>query len=719
MKTRLLIIFAIGIIGFVAIPYSYASCAAPLFGPPGPCFDSFMVFTDTPLTEQSIMENYARNIEMNYGNWQMSDRNWSGDGAELELPAIICTEFVADNMKQYRMAKWVDSQTISSFENHRDDSLCDKWLAPIDDGIKVVWNKPNYLPNDVGIVIVTAMESNLDDQKIDYFDIHVWSDTDHDGIKLTMTETGNASGIFESKVSFTTTEQSRGIHLLVEDAVYAEHKSNVGSAKIVNENKTQQTVDEPDEHSFNISNMQKFEIWSEQSVQVLGTQIKISGILCPSPYDLFEMEPFYHEESSEQMHDDGFLVMRYLTKPDGTIESQMRNNYEHDCSEPIPQYFHADQLGQYKVNAVATWNSNGVQSISSNVATITVTEPIFDYVVESVTVDNKKWVVRAPVDWSVDGNSILFQVWIDYESEDRKNSLVLISPEGVIQKELDFSGSDISDIDHARIAPTNDMIHILEDGKMYRYVLATDEIIALNTEGGHVHFFDYYLYPEDEFDNYSIVYSVENQDSYPDDPDSKYSLLIMDELIEHDTDSTHSEFFSNIENPNFHFSPDGKKILFIKTIDAGYGWADRVPAYIDAQDYGPHIIPNVDLNCSNLLQWAPSGEMVVYQDNRCGRTVNSGMFGLVTLDGYHEKLIPPIDPSTKSYPSSFVVSPDGSTIIYVTSDGKSEFGKTGDYYKLTFAKPIPEFEAITILMLSLAIIPIVLFSRKPQFGVLR
>ena len=67
------------------------------------------------------------------GDWQTSNRDWSNEDIALDLPAIICTEFVADGMKQYRMAKWVDSYTISSFENHRDDSLCDKWLAPIDD----------------------------------------------------------------------------------------------------------------------------------------------------------------------------------------------------------------------------------------------------------------------------------------------------------------------------------------------------------------------------------------------------------------------------------------------------------------------------------------------------------------------------------------------------------------------------------------------------------
>jgi len=235
MKTRLLIIFTIGIIGFTSIPYSYASCAAPLLEPPGPCFDSFSMFTDTSLTEKSIMENYARNIELNYGDWHMSNRNWDNEDKPLNLPAIICTEFVADGIKQYRMAKWVDSQTISSFENHRDDSLCDKWLPPIDDGVKIRWDKPNYLSNDVGALKVDDKDMNLDYKKIDSFDIHVWSDIDHKGIELTVTETDIDNGIFEGTVFFTPEDESIGTRLLVEDAVYADHKSNVGSARIINE----------------------------------------------------------------------------------------------------------------------------------------------------------------------------------------------------------------------------------------------------------------------------------------------------------------------------------------------------------------------------------------------------------------------------------------------------------------------------------------------------
>ena len=72
------------------------------------------------------------------------------------------------------------------------------------------------------------------------------------------------------------------------------------------------------------------------------------------------------------------------------------------------------------------------------------------------------------------------------------------------------------------------------------------------------------------------------------------------------------------------------------------------------------------------------------------------------------KNIPPINPSTKSYPSSFVVSPDGSTIVYVTSDGKSDFGESGNFHKLILAKPISEFRTIAIMVFGLSALPIFL-----------
>lgn len=203
--------------------YAYAACAAPLFGFSGPCFDSFMI-SHEPLTEKSIMEDLTTNIEINYDSWQVSNRDWPQYDRELKLPAIICTEFVADGFIQYRMAKWQDATTISSFEDHRNDFLCDKWLPPIVFEYKILWDKSYYSPNGTGILKVIDNEMNLDNIIMDVFEVHVWSDTDHKGIQLTVIETDMNTGIFTGKVFFTTEYESSGARLLVEDAVHAKYK---------------------------------------------------------------------------------------------------------------------------------------------------------------------------------------------------------------------------------------------------------------------------------------------------------------------------------------------------------------------------------------------------------------------------------------------------------------------------------------------------------------
>ena len=239
MRTRILIFF-IGIIALSSIiiannldiQRAYAACAATIL--PQPCFDSYMG-SHEPMTQKSIMESFARNIESRYPDWEMSDRNWDDFDEKLNLPAIICTEFVADGVKQYRMAKWVDTFRISSFENHRNDWMCNKWLPLVDDGITIGWDKSHYLSDGTGTVLVTDKDMNLDDKKIDSFKMHVHSDIDHTGIQLMMTETAEDSGIFEGTVFFTTTDESSGNGLLVEDAVHARHKENYNFSRIINE----------------------------------------------------------------------------------------------------------------------------------------------------------------------------------------------------------------------------------------------------------------------------------------------------------------------------------------------------------------------------------------------------------------------------------------------------------------------------------------------------
>ncbi len=235
MKTKLLIIVGIIFSGGFMITDAYGGCGASLTGFNGPCFDAFMGFTDQDVSKKTIMESFHKHVESRHGELQIPDRTWDSYETPIQLPAILCTEFAVDDMKQYRMAQWVDYSTISSWENHYNPLLCTQWLAPIDDGIKVKWDKELYESDGIGVVTVIDKSMNLNNQSIDSFDIHVWSDTDHKGIHLRITETDEDAGIFNGAAFFTTADESRGARLLVEDAVYANHEGNNNFSKIINE----------------------------------------------------------------------------------------------------------------------------------------------------------------------------------------------------------------------------------------------------------------------------------------------------------------------------------------------------------------------------------------------------------------------------------------------------------------------------------------------------
>ena len=93
---------------------------------------------------------------------------------------------------------------------------------------EIKWDKASHLAEEDGIVTVTDPDMNLNPDRIDIFKIDVWSDSDAGGIALTVTETGDATGIFKGAVSFTATDESSGHRLRVSlgDIITAEYEDN-------------------------------------------------------------------------------------------------------------------------------------------------------------------------------------------------------------------------------------------------------------------------------------------------------------------------------------------------------------------------------------------------------------------------------------------------------------------------------------------------------------
>ncbi|EGP94413.1 Putative PKD domain protein [Nitrosarchaeum koreense MY1] len=119
-----------------------------------------------------------------------------------------------------------DGITIS-FEFSEDETIVGSALIRWNIG-EVQWLEASYPASGTGVVRVIDPDMNLNPEAVDNFNADVWSDSDAGGIDLTVTETNEATGIFEGTVFFTTTDESSGHRLRVAegDTVTAEYSDN-------------------------------------------------------------------------------------------------------------------------------------------------------------------------------------------------------------------------------------------------------------------------------------------------------------------------------------------------------------------------------------------------------------------------------------------------------------------------------------------------------------
>ena len=81
----------------------------------------------------------------------------------------------------------------------------------------VQWLEASYPASGTGVLRVIDPDMNLNPEAVDNFDVNIASHTDASGITLTVTETNEATGIFEGTVFFTTTGGSSGHRLRVSE----------------------------------------------------------------------------------------------------------------------------------------------------------------------------------------------------------------------------------------------------------------------------------------------------------------------------------------------------------------------------------------------------------------------------------------------------------------------------------------------------------------------
>ena len=115
------------------------------------------------------------------------------------------------------------SVSIQSGEETIIDSALIKWNIG-----ESQWLEASYLDSGTGIVRVIDPDMNLNPESVDNFDVDVWSDSDVSGINLTVTETNDATGVFEGTVFFTSTDNSSGhrLQVIAGDTITIEYEDN-------------------------------------------------------------------------------------------------------------------------------------------------------------------------------------------------------------------------------------------------------------------------------------------------------------------------------------------------------------------------------------------------------------------------------------------------------------------------------------------------------------
>ena len=120
-----------------------------------------------------------------------------------------------------------DDELAVSFEFSEYETVVSSSLIRWNIG-EVQWLEASYPASGTGVVRVIDPDMNLDPEAVDNFDVDVWSDSDAGGVDLTVTETGEATGIYEGTVFFKTINQSSGHRLRVSegDTVTAEYEDH-------------------------------------------------------------------------------------------------------------------------------------------------------------------------------------------------------------------------------------------------------------------------------------------------------------------------------------------------------------------------------------------------------------------------------------------------------------------------------------------------------------
>ena len=153
-----------------------------------------------------------------------------GDGANditSDATTLTSDQVIQSGPTEGELATTDNDGLTVSFEFSEDETVVGSALIRWNIG-EIQWLEASYPASGTGVVRIIDADMNLNPEAIDNFAVDAWSDSDAGGIDLTVTETNEATGIFEGTVFFTTANDSSGHRLRVAegDTVTAEYEDN-------------------------------------------------------------------------------------------------------------------------------------------------------------------------------------------------------------------------------------------------------------------------------------------------------------------------------------------------------------------------------------------------------------------------------------------------------------------------------------------------------------
>ena len=119
-----------------------------------------------------------------------------------------------------------DGLTVS-YEFNEDEVIVGSALIRWNIG-EAQWLESSYPAGSSGVIRVVDPDMNWDPENVDNFNVDAWSSSDQGGVSVTVTETNEATGVFEGTVTFTTDDESSGHRLRVAegDTITIEYDDN-------------------------------------------------------------------------------------------------------------------------------------------------------------------------------------------------------------------------------------------------------------------------------------------------------------------------------------------------------------------------------------------------------------------------------------------------------------------------------------------------------------